>query len=86
MDTEQLTAEDVELNKKIDGLKTELISLKTDRLKLLEEKDVLTEKAGMISNTILLTDFKNAQSETVKAENENENRRKQIMNFYSFMQ
>ena len=86
MDTEQLTAEDVELNKKIDGLKTELITLKTDRLKLLEEKDVLTEKAGMISNTILLTDFKNAQSETVKAENENENRRKQIMNFYSFMQ
>ena len=84
MDTEQLTTEDVELNKKIEEMKTELISLKTDRLKLLDERDILTEKAGMISNTVLLTDFNNAQSEAAKAETENENRRKQILNFYSF--
>ena len=85
MDTEQLTTEDVELNKKIDGMKTDLISLKTDRMKLLDERDVLTEKAGMISNTVLLTDFNNAQSEAVRAATENENRRKQISNFYSFV-
>ena len=71
MDTEQLTTEDVQLNKKIDLLKTELISLKTERLNLLDEKDVLTEKAGMISNTVLLSDFKNSQSEAVKAETVN---------------
>ena len=86
MDTEQLTTEDVELNKKIDELKTELISLKSERLNLLDEKDVLTEKAGMISNTVLLSDFKHSQSEAVKAETENEVRRKQISNFYSFIQ
>ena len=86
MDTEQLTTEDVQLNKKIDLLKTELISLKTERLNLLDEKDVLTEKAGMISNTVLLSDFKHSQSEAVKAASENEIRRKQISNFYSFVQ
>ena len=86
MDTEQLTTEDVELNKKIDQLKTELISLKTERLSLLDEKDVLHEKAGMISNTVLLSDFKNSQSEADKAATENEIRRKQINNFYSFIQ
>ena len=86
MDTEELTTEDVELKKKIDELKTELISLKSERLNLLDEKDVLAEKAGMISNTVLLSDFKNSQSEAVKAETENEIRRKQISNFYSFIQ
>ena len=86
MDTEQLTTEDVELNKKMDQLKTDLISLKSERLNLLDEKDVLTEKAGMISNTVLLSDFKHSQSEAVKAASENEIRRKQISNFYSFIQ
>ena len=86
MDTEQLTTEDVELNKKMDELKTDLISLKSERLNLLDEKDVLTEKTGMISNTVLLSDFKHSQSEAVKAASENEIRRKQISNFYSFIQ
>ena len=86
MDTEQLTTEDVELNKKIDELKTELISLKAERLNLLDEKDVLQEKAGMISNTVLLSDFKNSQSAAAKAATQNEIRRKQISNFYSFVQ
>ena len=66
MDTEQLGIEDQQLTDKLDNLKSEIIALKSEKIQLMAKKEELSERAGMITNTVLLGDFKNTKEEVEK--------------------
>ena len=82
MDTEHLEAEDKDLNGKIEKMKSDIINLKIENMELHEEKDVLTDKAGMIANTDLLKDFKATEDDFDKTTNSNQKLFSKIKYFY----
>ena len=66
MDTEHLGTEDRQLTDKLDNLKSEIIALKSEKMQLVADKEELSERAGMIANTVLLGDFKDTMEEVEK--------------------
>ena len=82
MDTEQLGAEDQQLTEKLDNLKSEIIALKSEKIQLMAEKEELSERAGMIANTVLLGDFKDTMEEFEKKISSNEKLDTKLRNFY----
>ena len=82
MDTEQLGAEDQQLTEKLDNLKSEIIALKSEKMQLMAEKEELSERAGMIANTVLLGDFKDTMEEVEKKISSNEKLDTKLKNFY----
>jgi chromosome segregation ATPase len=82
MDTEQLGTEDQHLTDKLDNLKSEIIALKSEKMQLMADKEELSERAGMIANTVLLGDFKDTTEEFEKKINSNAKLDTKLKNFY----
>ena len=82
MDTDQLGTEDQRLTEKLDNLKSEIIALKSEKMQLMADKEELSERAGMIANTVLLGDFKDTKEEIEKKISSNEKLDTKLKNFY----
>ena len=63
-------------------MKDEMIQLKIENMNLTEERQKLSERAGMISNTDLLRDFKSTQGDVQKTTTSNEKIFSKIKHFY----
>ena len=62
-------------------MKLKLIEMKSESYNLQDERNMLSDKAGMITNTVLLRDFKETNSKIEKTALGNNNLKSKFYNF-----